>query len=73
MHHPDHEMPEFVMWMCREHHMAWHRHWRHTTLNNFIEWVGVARACDDVRQLEEMAIPIVVPEINSGPKKIAHI
>lgn len=53
MHHPDHEMPTFVIWLCRMHHMAWHEHWKLTVLNIFCEWIEVARACAAVRRAEE--------------------
>lgn len=28
MHHPDHELPRLVVWLCRPCHLAWHAHWR---------------------------------------------
>lgn len=43
MHHPDHEQPRFVAWLCREHHLAWHRHWRTVSLSVFRDWLGVKR------------------------------
>lgn len=61
MHHPDHEMEHFVFWLCRDHHMAWHAHWKHTVLNIFGEWLEVARACAAVRKSED-AVPAVVEQ-----------
>jgi hypothetical protein len=55
MHHPDHEMERFVYWLCREHHMAWHAHWKETVLNAFAVWVEIARACDALRKSEAAA------------------
>ncbi len=52
MHHPDHELEYFVVWLCRDHHMAWHKHWKETVASKFAEWVGVARACANVQKAE---------------------
>lgn len=61
MHHPDHEMPHFVFWLCRAHHAAWHEHWKSTVLNAFAEWVHIARACAAVRKAEEMKPASEIP------------
>lgn len=61
MHHPDHEMPHFVFWLCDKHHRAWHAHWKNTVINVFAEWVEVARACDSVRKSEDMKPPSDIP------------
>lgn len=55
MHHPDHEHPKLVFWLCRDHHMAWHFHWKEVVLQIFAEWIGVARACQAVRDSEATA------------------
>jgi len=49
-HHPDHELPLFVVWLCRPCHLAWHAHWRETVPTLFAEWLEVARACAAVRK-----------------------
>lgn len=53
MHHPDHEMPLFVFWLCRDHHLAWHEHWKATVLGMFAEWLHIAQGCEAVRAAED--------------------
>lgn len=61
IHHPDHELPLFTIWLCRRHHMLWHEHWKSTVLNSFIEWLEVARACAAVRAAEDAASASAAP------------
>lgn len=42
MHHPDHELPLQVVWLCRPHHLAWHAHWRNVSRVTFERWLGEA-------------------------------
>lgn len=39
MHHPDHEHPLVITWLCRSCHLDWHMFWRNTVLDLFIVWV----------------------------------
>lgn len=41
MHHPDHELPRVVVWLCRPCHLAWHAHWRQTSLATFKNWLRI--------------------------------
>lgn len=43
MHHPDHELPLLVVWLCRPCHLAWHAHWRDLVMKAFAEWLEIAR------------------------------
>jgi len=43
MHHPDHELPRSVTWLCRPCHLAWHAFWRSAVLEIFTAWVDGAR------------------------------
>jgi hypothetical protein len=38
MHHPDHELPRLVVWLCRRCHLAWHAHWRITVRATWEAW-----------------------------------
>lgn len=40
MHHPDHERPRDVAWLCRSCHLAWHRFWRKTSAEVFAGWLA---------------------------------
>ena len=40
MHHPDHELPKVVIWLCRGCHLRWHAFWRSTLMNIFNEWAS---------------------------------
>jgi hypothetical protein len=42
MHHPDHELPLVVVWLCREHHLAWHSFWRLHVKLQFEQWLNTA-------------------------------
>jgi hypothetical protein len=44
LHHPDHELPLLVVWLCRPCHLAWHAHWREMVVKAFGEWREAARA-----------------------------
>lgn len=48
LHHPDHEMPNLTVWLCRRHHMLWHDHWKATVLNVFCQWLEIARECAEI-------------------------
>lgn len=39
MHHPDHELPRHVIWLCRPCHLAWHSHCRASIKRLFAEWL----------------------------------
>lgn len=47
MHHPDHERPLVVVWMCRACHLSWHAFWRDVVLVAWQFWS--ARAKRDLR------------------------
>jgi len=53
LHHPDHEVHDITVWMCRRCHMLWHDYWRETVLNTFCWWLEIARECDIVRKRED--------------------
>jgi hypothetical protein len=38
MHHPDHELPLQVAWLCRDHHLAWHEFWREISAEAWAFW-----------------------------------
>lgn len=40
MHHPDHELPRMVVWLCRPCHLAWHAHWRAEVQRVWDAWTG---------------------------------
>lgn len=40
MHHPDHEQPLKVTWLCRDHHLEWHEISRTKVLELFAFWVA---------------------------------
>lgn len=44
MHHPDHEQPLVVAWLCREHHLAWHAFWRSVSFEAWVFWDKRTRA-----------------------------
>lgn len=50
MHHPDHELPLFVIWLCRPCHLAWHEHWRETIFKVFAEWLEIAKQIAAIRK-----------------------
>lgn len=52
MHHPDYELPLFVVWLCRPCHLAWHAHWRDILPKAFAEWLWIAKTCADARNDE---------------------
>lgn len=39
MHHPDHNQPLHVYWLCREHHLAWHLQEKDEPHLVFTEWL----------------------------------
>lgn len=39
MHHPDHELPLYVIWLCRPCHLTWHAHWRNVAQETFLAWL----------------------------------
>lgn len=58
MHHPDHELPLVVIWLCRECHLAWHGHWKFTALRTWNAWLAgrqqnVARVTNDGSDLRD--------------------
>jgi hypothetical protein len=53
LHHPDHEISDLTVWLCRRCHMLWHAHWKSTVLNTFAEWLLIARDCASVRKAED--------------------
>lgn len=38
MHHPDHEQPLLIAWLCRRCHLDWHAHWKLTALRTWNNW-----------------------------------
>lgn len=44
MHHPDHELPLVVVWLCRKCHLSWHAFWRSISLEAWIFWGEKAKA-----------------------------
>lgn len=38
MHHPDHELPLIVVWLCRRCHLDWHSFWRFVSLEAWAFW-----------------------------------
>jgi hypothetical protein len=40
MHHPDHELPRDVIWLCRPCHLEWHAHCRETIRETFKRWLA---------------------------------
>jgi hypothetical protein len=40
MHHPDHELPRLVVWLCRPCHLAWHAHWRALSQRAWQQWLS---------------------------------
>lgn len=44
MHHPDHELPRYVIWLCRTCHLAWHAHWRDVARRTFLSWLDKKRS-----------------------------
>lgn len=61
MHHPDHEMARFVIWLCRDHHLTWHDYWKEKVIEEFCKWLDFARDCDRVRQDCDGDVPFVRP------------
>ena len=43
MHHPDYELPRYVIWLCHPCHLAWHAHWRELVKQSFQTWLGDKR------------------------------
>lgn len=43
MHHPDHELPLVVVWLCRKCHLAWHSFWREIAAEAWAFWDAKAR------------------------------
>ncbi len=39
MHHPDHSRPLYVFWLCRPHHLEWHRVERGEVPPTFENWL----------------------------------
>lgn len=39
MHHPDHELPLVVVWLCRKCHLSWHAFWRSVVFDAWKFWV----------------------------------
>lgn len=46
MHHPDHELPKLIVWLCRKCHLEWHAHWRQVAAEVWESWVQSARKRD---------------------------
>jgi hypothetical protein len=46
MHHPDHELPKLVVWLCRGCHLAWHAHWREVAAQTWESWLQALRRKD---------------------------
>lgn len=40
MHHPDHELPLVVVWLCRRCHLAWHAFWRDVAAETWDFWLS---------------------------------
>lgn len=40
MHHEDYEKPLEVVWLCREHHLAWHAAERNVARETFSVWAA---------------------------------
>src|ERR1700681_1994907 len=51
MHHPDHELPLQVAWLCRDHHLAWHSFWREASAHAWESWSD--KMADDHRVVEK--------------------
>jgi hypothetical protein len=43
MHHPDHELPQFVAWLCRPCHLTWHAYWKTQALKVWSNWLFDAK------------------------------
>lgn len=43
MHHPDHELPLMVVWLCRRCHLAWHSFWRQAVTEVWVFWENMSR------------------------------
>lgn len=43
MHHPDHELPRHVIWLCRPCHLGWHARWRQLVKDAFASWIKEQR------------------------------
>ncbi len=55
MHHPDHELPLVIVWLCREHHLAWHAHWRDVARETFSAWIAVEKPKPEPKLIEGTA------------------
>lgn len=40
MHHPDHELPLQVAWLCRACHLDWHAFWRRVSAEAWQWWTS---------------------------------
>lgn len=40
MHHPDHELPLQVAWLCRPCHLDWHAFWRNVSTEAWCWWTS---------------------------------
>ncbi len=43
MHHPDHELPLEVVWLCRKCHLAWHSFFRQVAADTWAFWLRKVR------------------------------
>lgn len=56
MHHVDYERPLDVTWLCKAHHLEWHRLWRTVIYETFQKWLGQQRhAAAQPQNLERAA------------------
>lgn len=62
MHHPDHELPKVVVWLCRPCHLAWHAHWRATVAEAWSAWLHGQRCGMSHGKHNFGAVTMVRPE-----------
>lgn len=55
MHHPDHELPLLVAWLCRACHLNWHAHWRLISLRTWNRWMATTKIVQRETKSEEAA------------------
>jgi len=55
MHHPDHELPLVVVWLCRKCHLSWHAFWRSVVLEAWAFWDRTSRDAEAVKPVRKNA------------------
>ena len=54
VHHPDYDMPLDIVWLCRDHHLAWHRHEAEAPNAKLQDWIiSIAVSCETFVSQEE--------------------